>query len=327
MIANEAPESLLPGLADLLLDYDNVRRVRVGVRAGRGVMDVRMTNYMHLNEYPFFFRLREDRTQQFSSVRHAHQGVEMLYVHEGFGRISIERQSFIVRPGTLFIFKPYQLHQVQMFTSPRQPYVRTLLLFEPAALDKYLAAFPSLRQLLGSMLHERTAPMVFGELEPSSLDALFQLYQGCFRPMSSADVMEHQAMLLISMLCMLKTAWDTATSPLSPVEQMIRWIEHHYMEPFELKKLAQAVHLSPAYVSYLFKKQVGSSITDYLKKVRIRQACWLLKTSDLSVGEVGEAVGLTNESYFCQLFKTETGTSPYRYKKDAENNPPFVPFK
>ncbi|MNY49646.1 Bifunctional transcriptional activator/DNA repair enzyme AdaA [compost metagenome] len=115
------------------------------------------------------------------------------------------------------------------------------------------------------------------------------------------------------------TQTDAASSLLAPkssstAERMLAWIEAHYMEPFKLDELASAVHLSPNHVSTTFHQSIGSTITEYLTARRIRQACWLLRTTDLSVQDIGEAVGLSNFSYFCQLFKKHVGFTPYKFK-------------
>lgn len=87
------------------------------------------------------------------------------------------------------------------------------------------------------------------------------------------------------------------------------------MEEFQLDVLAHAVHLSPNHVSAAFRQSVGTSITEYLTARRIRQACWLLRTSDVSVQEVGQSIGLSNFPYFCQLFKKHVGLTPYKFKR------------
>ncbi len=87
------------------------------------------------------------------------------------------------------------------------------------------------------------------------------------------------------------------------------------MEAFDLKRVAAAVHLTPNHVSAVFRRTVGSSITEYLTARRIRQACVLLRTTALSVQEVCRAFGLSNCAYFCGLFKKHVGLTPYCYKR------------
>lgn len=80
--------------------------------------------------------------------------------------------------------------------------------------------------------------------------------------------------------------------------------------PLPAELLAQSVHLTPSHISATFRQAVGSTITDYLTAVRVRQACLLLRTGGKSVEEIGRVVGLQNTSYLCQMFKKHVGISP-----------------
>jgi YesN/AraC family two-component response regulator len=94
----------------------------------------------------------------------------------------------------------------------------------------------------------------------------------------------------------------------------MRWIEEHYREEISLETLAEETHLSKFYVSRIFREETGSSITDYLTARRIKQACRLLQTTDLSVEQIGIRVGYPNASYFIQLFKKVVGVTPLKYR-------------
>jgi AraC family transcriptional regulator, arabinose operon regulatory protein len=285
---------------------------------------MKILNYLKLNEHPIQLRLVQNRTHHFTSINHGHQGMELLYIHKGKGKVIINQQIFPIDEGTLVVFKPFQLHQVQIETTPFQPYIRSLFVFEPEILERFLSPFPSLLELLQSMCFEKDVHPIFKNNRIREIEKIINTYQGNAETNSPAEKLEQQALLLISLLAIIKPFWNesiqlqdegTAFNP-STVEQIMEWINQHFMVPFELKKLAESVHLSPVHVSSLFRKHIGTSITDYLTARRIREACWLLKTTDLSVKEIGESIGLTNFSYFCQLFKKNIGLSPHQYRKN-----------
>jgi len=101
--------------------------------------------------------------------------------------------------------------------------------------------------------------------------------------------------------------------PIRQSERIMSWIEKHYGEPFRLEELADELHMSKSYLSRLFRQETGSSITGYLTARRIQQACHLLQSTNKSVEVIGEQVGLTNASYFINLFKRIMGVSPHQY--------------
>jgi AraC-like DNA-binding protein len=89
---------------------------------------------------------------------------------------------------------------------------------------------------------------------------------------------------------------------------IMRWVVEHYAEEVSLDRLAEFVHLSKFYASRIFRNETESSIGQYLTVRRIRQACRLLQTTDLSVEQIGIQVGLPSPPYFIQLFKKAIGT-------------------
>jgi AraC-like DNA-binding protein len=289
---------------------------------------------MELNQHPIHLIFETNRTETFKEVYHAHQGMELLYIHEGTGRAIIDRHIFEINPGTFLYFKPFQLHHVQIFTSSDQPYIRSLFLFEPLVLENYLTSFPLLNETLQHMLLDKPVNQMIRQLNRDELIGLFTFHRKRIAEARPVERIEQQALFVISLLAQLKTTMKAITGLSTPpgafastAEQIMHWVDEHYMEPFQLEKVSSLVHLSPTHVSSFFRKTVGTSITEYLTAKRIRKASLLLKTSGLTVQEIGEAVGLTNFSYFCQLFKKHAGLSPHQYRtKLSDSFNRFTPF-
>lgn len=283
---------------------------------------MKILNYMNLNQHPAQCSFRVDRTRQFSEIYHAHQGMELLFVHEGSIRVVVNRQIFDLTAGNLVAFRPFQLHRVIMRTEPGGSYIRTLLVFEPGELAERLEAFPSLRQFLLRLWKEPLQQQVFQSLPlERTVDKLAE-YRERMEGAEQAELLEEQMWCLADMLGHLKRHEEPDMLRRLPppqgsqvAEQVMDWLEARYAEPFQLELLAQAVHLTPSHVSAAFRQAVGSTITDYLTAVRVRQACLLLRTGDKSVEEIGRAVGLQNASYFCQMFRKHVGLSPHRFRR------------
>ncbi|TBL68214.1 AraC family transcriptional regulator [Paenibacillus thalictri] len=284
---------------------------------------MKIMNYLNLNQHPIQLSFMKDRTYEFSEVYHAHQGMEILYVNEGRGRVIVEQQFFELRPGSLICFRPFQLHRIQMDITDEQPYIRSLFVFEPEALTAYLSPYPSLSSFFQRLWKDPLLPQVLSGLPVEDMYSFLQASRFAIDLAAAGELLEEQAFFLVSLLHKVKARWtETAlaapvpsSKPSTTAEKMMQWLEAHYMEPFELGKLAEAVHLSPSHVSAAFRQAVGSSITEYLAARRIRQACVLLKTTAMSVEDIGHAVGLGNVSYFCQLFKRNVGESPHRFRR------------
>ncbi|CAG7643882.1 HTH-type transcriptional activator RhaR [Paenibacillus solanacearum] len=289
---------------------------------------MKLMNYLNLNQHPVQLSYYKDRTHEFVEIYHAHQGMELLYVHEGHGTAIVEQQIFEMSPGTLMYFKPFQLHRIRINADAEKPYIRSLFVFEPTVLDEAFAPFPALRAFWGTLWKDPLAPQLFRSPEPEKTEALLRAYLPLLAQPSAELLLEEQLLFLTAFVHHWKTIADlsmqSSPAPLktsSTAEKVMGWIEAHYMEPFSLERLAHEVHLSPNHVSAVFRQSVGSSITEYLTARRIRQACWLLRTGDMSVQDIGQAVGLGNFSYFCQLFKKHVGMTPNQFKRQPNAAP------
>lgn len=92
------------------------------------------------------------------------------------------------------------------------------------------------------------------------------------------------------------------------------YIRKHYREKIYLEDIAEQLALSPTYLSRLFKKETGESITDYLNKERINRACNLLLYSDLPLPEIAQYVGYPTQSYFGKTFLRYRNMTPKAYQ-------------
>lgn len=108
----------------------------------------------------------------------------------------------------------------------------------------------------------------------------------------------------------------------SIIEKTIAYLNENYRSDFSLKALAYHVHINSSYLSRLFKKETGDTITDAIKKIRLEKAKKLLQNTDMKTYEVASAVGINDPAYFSVIFKKHTGMSPkdYKYISPVERN-------
>ncbi len=93
------------------------------------------------------------------------------------------------------------------------------------------------------------------------------------------------------------------------------YIDRNYMNcDISLSTVAEAVGLSPSYLSALFKKETGVNFSEQLKTVRIHKAKELLSCTSKMVYEVAYDVGFRDYRYFGQIFKKCTGMTPREYQ-------------
>ncbi|WP_409344549.1 helix-turn-helix transcriptional regulator [Paenibacillus sp. MBLB4367] len=96
-----------------------------------------------------------------------------------------------------------------------------------------------------------------------------------------------------------------------------KYIDSHYMDNLHLDHMAEQMETSPKYFSNYFKKTFGVNFVDYINKVRLSHAKELLRSTDLSVAEIGEKTGYLNSSTFTTTFKKYYGISPSEYRRNV----------
>lgn len=82
-----------------------------------------------------------------------------------------------------------------------------------------------------------------------------------------------------------------------------------------VKTLARAAELNPAYLSRLFRQEVGTPLKRFVKEARVDTAQNLLRYSDLSYLAISTSLGFSTQSVFIAAFKEITGMTPKVYRE------------
>ena len=103
----------------------------------------------------------------------------------------------------------------------------------------------------------------------------------------------------------------------SSVARAMEYIKKNYASDINLETVAQAVHVTPSYLSGLFKQNLGENFVDYVNRVRIENAKNLLSDSKDTIEQIAVFVGYQNEKYFFRVFKKITGLTPTQFRDQA----------
>lgn len=93
------------------------------------------------------------------------------------------------------------------------------------------------------------------------------------------------------------------------------YLEGHFPGAVSLTALASELHVSPFYLSHVFRQSMGQTFSEYLTGIRIREAKRLLTATDLPVGEIAARVGYREANYFGRVFKKATGQTPLAWRR------------
>lgn len=163
-------------------------------------------------------------------------------------------------------------------------------------MDSTLAAFRS-------SIAEAAAPRGNIELELLQQENLFELKAG----------------LLFLNRCVLNWVNDHTIVQYPPIVlSAIQIINENYQENLTVTDLANRLHLSPNYLSALFKKHTGTTISEYITRQRIQRAKEIMiENCSIKTYEIADMVGYNDYEYFRKMFKKYVGINPAQYRSSA----------
>ena len=113
----------------------------------------------------------------------------------------------------------------------------------------------------------------------------------------------------------LKSLQISAEPGVSQIDQVINFIQKNIHQNVTRTEIAHQVYMNPEYLSRLFKKVKGISLSDYIVQEKLKIAISLLEGTNLPVSVIATNIGYTNFSYFTQVFKKVYGISPSEYRQ------------
>lgn len=99
------------------------------------------------------------------------------------------------------------------------------------------------------------------------------------------------------------------------IEKCLKILAKEYNKNITLDDITREVAVSKNYFCWLFKKETGKSIWNYLTKIRLNEAKKLLLETDMKTYEIAFKVGYDNPSYFSKIFKKLEKLTPNEYRE------------
>jgi len=100
----------------------------------------------------------------------------------------------------------------------------------------------------------------------------------------------------------------------SAYEAITLYLQQNFAFPLTRESVADHFHLSPGHVSRLFRQEGLTGFNEYLNRVRIDRAKFLLRKHSLTLEEIARRCGYSDSAYFCRVFKRFTKQTPKGYQ-------------
>ncbi len=105
------------------------------------------------------------------------------------------------------------------------------------------------------------------------------------------------------------------------ISKIQSFIQDNIHQELGRDEIARSVFRNPAYLSRLFRKETGMSLTDYIAQVKIERAKRLLAETNDKISHIAESLGYVHFSYFAKLFRKIAGVTPQDYRKHNQHLP------
>ncbi|MGN7357503.1 AraC family transcriptional regulator [Paenibacillus sp. SAF-054] len=234
---------------------------------------------------------------------------QIKYVLRGSGYLELDGKTYKLNPKELFLLD--LSHKHKYYADPEDPWELLWVRFGGLQVPYYF-------ELLDAAEHP-VLQTGNADLMLALFRQLYEIFQ--FRPPG----LEFMASSLITQIFteLLVTLLDTNKhEPMSldnvypeEIRLALEYIEAHYHTDIKVEDVANFVHLSPYYLSRLFKRYTCHTIMEYVIKYRIIISKQLLTSTPMPISEIAQHVGMCHQSYFSMLFKKYEGVSPNQYRK------------
>ncbi len=233
---------------------------------------------------------------------------EIIFVRAGVLEIQEEEKKFTVRAGETLLLWAGRRHEGNADSPPGLEFFWVHFELD-AASNQTAPKQASAKQALQVPQHTAVA-------NPAFLETLFRHY---LNEQDAQRLDPAAAALLISlMLCEIARppqAPDKAGAAATLAGRADIYIHTHCHEPLTLSQVADALLCNPSYLSRVYHRHYGRTVTQAIHHYRMEYAQHLLRETDQNVGEIARACGIDDASYFLKLFKRRTGLTALAYRR------------
>lgn len=156
-----------------------------------------------------------------------------------------------------------------------------------------------------------------GGVHPMYLDSTSSAYATRIEQLPSVETVAQLITEMFRTYCRLVRKHSMKDfSP--PVQKALIYIDSNLAGNLSLCILAEALNVSNSYLSSLFRKETGQTLTEYINQRRIRHAMHLLETTRLQIQTVAQHCGIVDVQYFSKVFKRIAGMTPKEYRESRK---------
>lgn len=257
---------------------------------------------------------------------HNHTYFEIIFILKGSGVHSVNNNDLDYKAGDIFLLGPDDFHFFKIREMTEFSFVRFNEPFSKALGTNDESEWVPIIETYLYAVNRGGGSLVYDPQEKSKLFNLLTILEWEYENNKSPyyDMVRDGIMRSILLILARNLRKSDSVSEVpeytDSVEAMLMYIKKNIYYPSRLgvEHLAKRFHIAPTYISILFKNQVGESLKQYVVKYRVKLIESRLALSQLTLSEIADEFGYTDESHFSKQFKKYNGLSPSEFRKEVK---------
>lgn len=237
----------------------------------------------------------------YSNIRELAKVTVFGFVRSGQGSVKVGTQTSIARQGDVFILPAGCYHEVVSAPKNEEQWSYIWLNINGNWILKMLEAY----QLLTHIVVQNSG------LEPLFREAIENAQHKSAHELQT----ELQVNLMRIIVCLsetLRKQGDTLTSTVHSIKQ---FLDNSVLSPFDGAQLSSQIGVSNRHMNRLFKREVGTTIYNYVIAKKIESAKRMLLDTQMTISEIGYKLGYVDPHYFSNLFHSKTSVRPSDFRR------------
>lgn len=246
----------------------------------------------------------------------------LYYVKEGRAVLHLAQGDVEATPGHMYLVPAYVPHSYDC-----DPGFHFYYLFVIQWLERGVSVFQTYDFPIEVRSNEATQLLfdnychLYPQLNLPSQDAAlfdthpsYRQYVQAYLQMPHYERLQLHGLVEILFSYFVKHAKPRALMSDQRITELMRYVQTHIAEPLSTEYLAQRACVTKCHLIRLFRSSLGITPLHYVTRCKVQRAQTLLLRTDLSVRQVGEAVGFRDVSYFIRIFRRQLGFTPLEYR-------------
>ncbi|GAA0549502.1 AraC family transcriptional regulator [Chitinophaga japonensis] len=267
------------------------------------------------------YEIEWKKMQRFARAMKRNNFFELIYVIDGTGIQTVNKNRFNYRKGNLFLLTPQDVYSFDIATATTFFFLRFNELYVKEKISKDRDAVKQVEYILQNASH-RPGCILKNKVDKPLIATLVEsiLKEQTNQQLYYNRITEQIVSTVITIVARniaLKLPKNIKETTGEPVLEILHYIQQNIFEPENLraKKLSKHFSISLNYLGRYFKKQTGETLQSYITNYKLRLVEARLLHSDMRINEIAYEFNFTDESHLNRVFKKYKSMSPTAFRK------------